>query len=87
MVTTEGDSIYPSDLPDNIAEHSRGNMLSLENVSSMKEAVNMVEIQLLEESMAISRSTEEMAAILKMDRSTVTRKLQKHGIKPDFKKQ
>ena len=76
-----------SDLPENIAEQDRGSMLSLENISSMKEAVSMVEMQLLQESMAISRSTEEMAAILKMDRSTVTRKLQKYGIKTDFKKQ
>ena len=42
MVTTEGDTIHVSDLPENISEQDRGSMLSLENVSSMKEAVGII---------------------------------------------
>lgn len=85
MVTTEGNRITARDLPDNIVESDKGNMMSFENVTSMKDAVATLEIKLLKEAMAATKSTEEMAIILKMDRSTVTRKLQKYGIKPDFK--
>lgn len=85
MVTTEGNVIQMTDLPENIAESDSANILSLENVTSMKEAVATLEIKLLKEAMDVTKSTEEMAMILKMDRSTVTRKLQKYGIKTNFK--
>lgn len=85
MVTAEGNRIKMSDLPENIAEKDSGETFSLDNVTSMKDAVATLEVRLLKEAMAATKSTEEMAMLLKMDRSTVTRKLQKYGIKPDFR--
>lgn len=86
MVTTEGDKIMHSDLPESIAEQEKDDILSLENITSMKDAVAMLETKLLKDAMAATRSTDEMAKLLKMDRSTVTRKLQKYNIKTDFKR-
>ncbi len=86
MVTTEGNVIREEDLPKNIQDSTKDSFVSPENITSMKEAVSALETKLLKDAMAVTRSTEEMAVMLKMDRSTVTRKLQKYGIKTDFKK-
>ncbi|MBR0600491.1 sigma 54-interacting transcriptional regulator [Sinanaerobacter chloroacetimidivorans] len=85
IVTTNSDKITKDDLPETILDYNRNlPMLKIDSFSSMKEAMDVVEKNLLIESMKNSKSTEEMAKILKLDRSTVIRKLQKHKIKAHF---
>ncbi|MDO4545542.1 MAG: sigma 54-interacting transcriptional regulator [Bacillota bacterium] len=85
MVTTEEDMILERHLPESILSYNSGAAITLENAGSMKDAVNTLEKKLLTEAMGRCRSTEEMAVMLKVDRSTITRKLQKYGIKTSFK--
>lgn len=86
IVTANSDIITKEDLPGDLLKNC-GNphyeFLSADTIS-YKEAVNLVERKLLIESMKKSKSTEEMAQLLKLDRSTVIRKLQKHKIKTHF---
>ncbi|MFZ5969122.1 MAG: sigma 54-interacting transcriptional regulator [Bacillota bacterium] len=87
IVTTNSDMITKENLPENIVEYRHNNdleVISVDNISSLKEAVDLVEKKLLIEVMHKSKSTEEMAKTLKVDRSTVIRKLQKHRIKTHF---
>lgn len=85
VVTTESDKITNEDLPDNIQKSNDViSNVKIDNFSSMKEAMEQMERKLLIESMRNSQSTEEMAKILKIDRSTVIRKLQKYKIKARF---
>ena len=87
VVTTNADVIQKENLPENILQYgssSQLKILSLENVTSLKEAVNLVEKRLLLETMEQCASTEEMAKLLKIDRSTVIRKLQKYKMKTHF---
>lgn len=86
MVTTEDDVIMERDLPEDVRGPNQNTGISLENITSLKDAVKTLEIKLLKQAMEKSRNTEEMASILKMDRSTISRKLQKYNIKTDFKK-
>lgn len=86
MVTTEEDVILERDLPEDVRGPNQNTGISLENITSLKDAVKTLEIKLLKQAMEKSRNTEEMASILKMDRSTISRKLQKYNIKTDFKK-
>jgi transcriptional regulator with PAS, ATPase and Fis domain len=85
IVTTNSDKITREDLPESILDYNNNlPMINIDNISSMKEAIDLVEKNLLIEAMRNSKSTEEMAQILKLDRSTVIRKLQKHKIKAHF---
>lgn len=85
MVTTSSEKITSEDLPENILKYNNSlSMVKIGMISSMKEAMESVEKNLLIESMKQSKSTEEMAKILKIDRSTVIRKLLKHKIKAHF---
>ena len=58
--------------------------VKIDSFSSLKEAMELMERKLLIESMRNADSTEDMAKMLKIDRSTVIRKLQKHKIKARF---
>lgn len=85
VVTTNYDKITREDLPDNILDFNNNlPIVNIDKFTSMKDAIDSVEKNLLIEAMRQSKSTEEMGKILKLDRSTVTRKLQKHKIKPHF---
>ena len=87
IVTSSSSLIGKEHLPENILEYSNNfnlEILSVDSTVSLKQAVDLVEKKLLLESMKKSTSTEEMAKKLKIDRSTVIRKLQKHRIKTAF---
>lgn len=85
IVTTNQDRITKEDLPENILEYNNSlPIVKIDSFSSMKEAMDLVEKNLLIEVMRSSKSTEEMGRALKLDRSTVIRKLQKHKIKSHF---
>ena len=87
VVTTNMDTITKDNLPNNIRSNGNivgANIVTLEDMSSLKEILDEVEKTVLEEAMIKSKNTEEMAILLKVDRSTISRKLQKHGIKIRF---
>lgn len=87
VVTTNSDLIQKENLPEGILQYANSShlkILSLDKITSLKEAVALVEKRLLLETMEQSGSTEEMAKMLKIDRSTVIRKLQKHKMKTHF---
>lgn len=87
VVTSNTGVIKKENLPADIRDFAGEiccSILSLENVESLKGTMEEVEKTILEEAMERSKSTEEMGKLLKLDRSTITRKLQKHGIKPRF---
>lgn len=85
VVTTNTDIVSVDDLPETVlGNHNGFSGINLNDVSSMKEALDLVERNMLLETMEATASTEEMARLLKLDRSTITRKLQKHQIKPKF---
>lgn len=86
IVTANSYIITKEDLPENLLKNFDNHnyeYLSTDNVS-YKDAINLVERKLLMETMKKTKSTEEMAQLLKLDRSTVIRKLQKHKIKTAF---
>lgn len=84
VVTSSPDVITKDVIPDNIKKNNASGRISLDSVNSMKEAVRLVEINLLLEAMDKAKSTEEMAKLLKLDRTTIIRKLQKYNIKARF---
>ena len=88
LVTANSCTITKENLPEDILKkYSIPNYeaLTIDIVNtSYKEAVGQVEKKLLMETMKKSKSTEEMAQMLKIDRSTIIRKLQKHKMKTHF---
>lgn len=84
VVTSDSDIITTAIIPESIHNNKGSKKVSMKNVSSMKDAVRLVEIEILLEAMKKSNSTEEMAILLKLDRTTVSRKMQKYNIKPNF---
>lgn len=86
IVTANSYSIAKEDLPENLVKSFEADdyeYLPADKLS-YKEAINLVEKKLLLETMRKTKSTEEMAQLLKLDRSTVIRKLQKHKMKTVF---
>lgn len=84
VVTSTPNIITKEIIPENIPKNNSGKKATLDSVASLKEAVRLVEIDLLLEAMERSKSTEEMAKLLKLDRTTIIRKMQKYSIKPRF---
>lgn len=87
IVTANSSTIVKEDLPENLVNNlddKNYEYLSADSLS-YKEAVDLLERKLLLETMKKTRSTEEMAQLLKLDRSTVIRKLQKHKMRTAFK--
>lgn len=87
-VTTTSNKIEKENLPENILKSStsyNSDYISLESVDSFKDAVDQYEKNILIQAMKRTKSTEEMAKMLKLDRSTITRKLKKYDIEADFK--
>ena len=85
VVTTDSNKITNEDLPENIKKSDDViSNVKIDSFSSLKEAMELMERKLLIESMRNADSTEDMAKMLKIDRSTVIRKLQKHKIKARF---
>ncbi|AOY77866.1 sigma 54-interacting transcriptional regulator [Clostridium formicaceticum] len=84
IVTTNSETITKEDLSEIIVDNKSQEVLSVNSILPLKEAVSLVEKKLLIETMQKSKSTEEMAQLLKIDRSTIIRKLQKYNIKTHF---
>lgn len=86
VVTTSSESIGLENLPSkirnfNVEEH---HLPQLANLVTFKEAMDSYEIKLLLSVMEKSENIQEMSKILKIDASTVRRKLKKHRIETCF---
>ncbi len=82
LVTNTSDIITLEDIPLSIRNNRQTiESIDINNLSSFKDAVDDFEKKLLLAAMDISDNTQEMAKILKIDRSTITRKLNKHQIR------
>jgi len=86
VVTTSSDTIEYDDLPEVIKNYRmHGNdIFNLNELLPYKAAIEHFEKNLLLNVIAQSKDTQEMANILRVDRSTITRKLKKHKIKVPF---
>ncbi len=81
VVTTNSNNIATEDLPVKIVgQNNRLPGIRADGFESMKQIVERVERNLLCEAMKKSASIEEMGKFLKLDRSTVSRKLKKYKI-------
>ncbi|MDR1796533.1 MAG: sigma 54-interacting transcriptional regulator [Clostridiales Family XIII bacterium] len=87
IATAATDDITQEDLPEGILKSTgkRGaESLAAPAGGSLKAALDSVEKRLLVEAMRKTHSTEEMAKLLQVDRSTIIRKLKKHQLKSHF---
>lgn len=87
VVTATSDTILTDELPEKvISESAEKGEAVLPGISGMtlKEAINAAERNALIHAMRESKNTDEMAKKLKVDRSTIVRKLQKHSLKTHF---
>lgn len=86
IVTSLDDVIELEDLPNNVinSKVEERTSYSLDNISSLKDVMDNYEKSLLLSVIEKSNSTQEMGDILKLDKSTIRRKLKKHKIKNPF---
>jgi transcriptional regulator with PAS, ATPase and Fis domain len=86
IVTAGSDDIMQDDLPNEILRSvGKGDAEAFVTAGgSLKSALDKAEKYLLVEAMRKTRNTEEMAEILNVDRSTIIRKMKKHGLKSHF---
>jgi PAS domain S-box-containing protein len=82
LVMTPEEHITPIYLPLNIRgpSHSHGGKLALNETIPFKRAIEDVERQILEQALKKYGSTRKAAKALKIDQSTVVRKIKKHGL-------
>lgn len=82
VVTVEEDVILPHHLPENLKEINIPlKVVNVDGIIPLKDAVEMVERQLLHKAVEQCNSTYDIAKILGVNQSTVVRKIQKYGIK------
>lgn len=85
VVTVSEEEISVEHLPGAFRDYEKGrNTFTLNDFRTYQEAINNFEKNLLITVMKNSKSTQEMAEILNVNRSTITRKLKKHNIKIPF---
>ncbi|WP_248476838.1 sigma 54-interacting transcriptional regulator [Tepidibacter aestuarii] len=86
IVTTSNEVIGLEDLPNLITNYTskNENIISIGNLSPFKDTMDSYERNLLLNVMEKSKNTKEMSDILKLDRSTIRRKLKKHDISISF---
>ena len=86
VVITPGDVVNVQDLPVHITnEHPEAltdnlSQITVSGIVPLKDAVESVERQILQQAYAKYRTTRQMAAELKVDASTIVRKAAKYGI-------
>ncbi|MCG8483063.1 MAG: sigma 54-interacting transcriptional regulator [Clostridia bacterium] len=86
VVTIDEDTIRVKHLAATIKDNTNNDYgIGEVGNKTMKDLVGSFEKQLLEKTMEISNSTHEMAEILKIDQSTVRKKMKKLGIENRFK--
>ncbi|GIN93826.1 sigma-54-dependent Fis family transcriptional regulator [Siminovitchia terrae] len=78
FVTTSSDTIYQKDLPDFLLSHAKPGA-SYKN-GSLKEQLAQYERELLQNTLRVSTTTYEAAALLGIDQSTVVRKMKKYQL-------
>ena len=82
VITTRDDVIHPENLPGYIYESTREpGEINITQNTSLKDALDEAEKQILSAALAKHRTTREMAKVLGISQPTVVRKLSKHGIK------
>jgi transcriptional regulator with PAS, ATPase and Fis domain len=84
VILTQDDVITPEHLPAKFLEHRNNvtpNLVEINKILPLKEAVNILETNLIKEAMQRFGTTRRAASILKVDQSTLVRKMQKHKIK------
>lgn len=88
IVTTATEVIGLEDLPYTLGNNKleKRDILTLDYSLSFKEIMDQYEKNLLLSIMEQSKSTQEMSNILKLDPSTITRKLKKHKINIPFQR-
>ncbi|MGI5859859.1 MAG: sigma 54-interacting transcriptional regulator [Tepidanaerobacteraceae bacterium] len=79
-VISEKDCITMKDLPQNIIGKKTDQKITVEGIMPLKEAIELVESQLLQMAQNRCKTTYEMAELLDVNQSTIVRKLQKLGI-------
>ncbi len=88
IVITPGDVVNWQDLPMHITNESgdivsdHASQVTVSGIVPLKDAVESVEKQILQQAYAKYRTTRQMAAELKVDASTIVRKAAKYGITP-----
>ncbi len=84
VVTKPGNILTPEDLPRYLQNKASKihPQISVSGIVPLREAVEMVEKQILEQAYARYKHTREVARLLEVDPSTVLRKAAKYGISP-----
>lgn len=82
MVTTQNNIISANDfeLHHNLGIPNKNMGISIEQVTSLKEAIENVESELIKKVMTDYKTTYEAAKILQVNQSTIVRKIQKYNI-------
>lgn len=78
VVIGDGDIVYPYELPQDIYKNRRlSDMLGCSQQMTLSEAVQAFETEFIQETYKIYQNTAKVAEVLGVNRSTITRKLQK----------
>ncbi len=86
IVTSNTETINEDDLPEKIVKKDNRQIKNeADDVVSLKKALDDYEYSILINTMKKSKSIQEMGDRLNVDRSTMSRKLLRHKIEPDFK--
>lgn len=85
VVTSHHPTIDVEHLPDFVKETAGKNIVySVEKGLTLKDAMERFEKEILLRAMKSCRNTQEMAEVLGVDRTTITRKMKRHGINNPF---
>jgi transcriptional regulator with PAS, ATPase and Fis domain len=80
IIMTEGDEITMKHLPIQIKSHIAPEAMSVIGDSSFKTTIEQTEKQLLKQALQNHKSTREIAKVMKINQSTVVRKLKKYNL-------
>jgi len=82
VITTRGNIILPENLPSFIIENAKNHEPTLANseVTSLKKALDLAEIEILAQALEKHKSTRAMAKALNVSQPTIVRKLHKYKI-------
>jgi len=82
IIMTEGDEITMKHLPIQIKSQIAPEAINVIGDSSFKTAIEHTEKQLLKQALQNHKSTREIAKAMKINQSTVVRKLKKYNLSP-----
>ncbi len=81
VITSASDNICREDLPDKLFARQTYNMLQLDEIIPIRQAVAQVESDLIKKAMSKYGSTRKAASVLGINASTIVRKMQSLGVK------